>query len=276
MIRRPIIFAIVVSAITVTTPLAVAGSLVPIDLNPEEVVCFHADASAHGFGSDTDSDSGVSAAHAFAELWDDPEWDWAEADITATDGDSGVTLWSRVQSEGPAGSMLDASTSLVSCDVEIGTAPDLPAGTAATLIVDAEAEVVGPSGALYDASYWEFTVSRGAAVLVNTASEGEFGVAAYAGETLSLEFTEVGDTSSSLHDVFGLEITVSMHIGGSADLNCDSLVNNGDIDPFVLAITQPGQYAVDFPECDIMNGDINGDGWTNNGDIDAFVALLGA
>ncbi len=58
------------------------------------------------------------------------------------------------------------------------------------------------------------------------------------------------------------------------DLNCDGWVNNGDIDPFVVAITQPGQYPVDYPDCDIMDGDCNGDGWVNNGDIDAFVDLL--
>ena len=55
------------------------------------------------------------------------------------------------------------------------------------------------------------------------------------------------------------------------DLNCDGLVNNGDIDPFVLALTNPGQYAVDYPDCDISAADINGDGLVNNGDIDAFV-----
>ncbi len=58
------------------------------------------------------------------------------------------------------------------------------------------------------------------------------------------------------------------------DLNCDGAVNNGDIDPFVLAITDPAQYQADWPNCDIMLADINGDGFANNGDIDAFVALL--
>ncbi len=60
------------------------------------------------------------------------------------------------------------------------------------------------------------------------------------------------------------------------DMNCDGLINNGDIDPFVLSITQPGQYPVDYPDCDIMNGDMNDDGFVNNGDIDPFVTLLGS
>jgi hypothetical protein len=63
-------------------------------------------------------------------------------------------------------------------------------------------------------------------------------------------------------------------VGRPGDLNCDGLVNNFDIDPFVLALTQPVAYAQTFPNCDIMNADINGDGFVNNFDIDAFVALL--
>ena len=59
------------------------------------------------------------------------------------------------------------------------------------------------------------------------------------------------------------------------DLNCDGWVNNGDIDPFVMAITYPGYYTALFPDCDITLADCNGDGVVNNGDIDAFVSLLG-
>ncbi len=58
------------------------------------------------------------------------------------------------------------------------------------------------------------------------------------------------------------------------DMNCDGLINNGDIDPFVLALTEPGDYAATYPECDINLADVNGDSLVNNGDIDAFVALL--
>ncbi len=60
------------------------------------------------------------------------------------------------------------------------------------------------------------------------------------------------------------------------DLNCDGWINNGDIDPFTLALTDPAAYALTFPDCDPNLADINGDGWTNNGDIDAFLVLLSA
>jgi len=61
---------------------------------------------------------------------------------------------------------------------------------------------------------------------------------------------------------------------GKGDLNCDGKLNNFDIDPFVLALTNPTGYAQKFPDCDRMLADCNGDGAVNNFDIDPFVKLL--
>jgi hypothetical protein len=58
------------------------------------------------------------------------------------------------------------------------------------------------------------------------------------------------------------------------DMNCDGVVNNFDISPFVLAVTNPTEYAAAYPECDILNGDCNGDSVVNNFDISPFVGLL--
>lgn len=58
------------------------------------------------------------------------------------------------------------------------------------------------------------------------------------------------------------------------DMNCDGLVNNFDIDPFVLALTDPVAYGVQYEGCPILNGDMNEDGQVNNFDIDRFVELL--
>ena len=58
------------------------------------------------------------------------------------------------------------------------------------------------------------------------------------------------------------------------DLNCDGSVNNFDIDPFVLALTDPGGYALAYPGCDIMLGDTDCNGTVNNFDIDPFVVCL--
>ena len=60
----------------------------------------------------------------------------------------------------------------------------------------------------------------------------------------------------------------------AGDLNCDGLVNNGDIDPFVLALTDPPAYALAYPDCSRDLADCNRDDLINNGDIDAFLAFL--
>jgi outer membrane protein assembly factor BamB len=59
-----------------------------------------------------------------------------------------------------------------------------------------------------------------------------------------------------------------------ADLNCDGQINNFDIDPFVLALTDPAAYDIAFPNCDSAAADINRDGAVNNFDIDPFVACI--
>jgi hypothetical protein len=58
------------------------------------------------------------------------------------------------------------------------------------------------------------------------------------------------------------------------DLNCDGAVNFGDINPFVLRLSNPAGYQAAYPCCPNENGDINGDGGVNFGDINPFVALL--
>ncbi|MGD8451033.1 MAG: VCBS repeat-containing protein [Phycisphaerae bacterium] len=58
------------------------------------------------------------------------------------------------------------------------------------------------------------------------------------------------------------------------DMNCDGIVNNFDISPFVLAITDPAGYEDEYPDCNILNADCSGDGLVNNFDISPFVSLL--
>ena len=60
----------------------------------------------------------------------------------------------------------------------------------------------------------------------------------------------------------------------TGDLNCDGVIDAFDIDPFVLALTDPDGYAAAFPDCNIMNADCNGDGVVDAFDIDPFVELL--
>ncbi len=58
------------------------------------------------------------------------------------------------------------------------------------------------------------------------------------------------------------------------DLNCDGAVNAFDIDPFVLALSDPAAYAALHPDCNRQLADCNGDGLVNAFDIDALVLLL--
>jgi hypothetical protein len=58
------------------------------------------------------------------------------------------------------------------------------------------------------------------------------------------------------------------------DLDCSGAVNSDDINPFVLAVSDPVAYQAAFPACDVNLADCNDDGWVNFDDINAFVALL--
>jgi hypothetical protein len=62
--------------------------------------------------------------------------------------------------------------------------------------------------------------------------------------------------------------------GEVGDLNCDGTVDFGDINPFILALSNPIEYGIVYPSCDILHGDIDGDGSVDFGDINPFVQLL--
>jgi hypothetical protein len=58
------------------------------------------------------------------------------------------------------------------------------------------------------------------------------------------------------------------------DLNCDCSVDTFDIEPFLLALFDPEQYARTYPECDLKRADINQDGAVDAFDIEPFLELL--
>ncbi|MGE0482277.1 MAG: immunoglobulin domain-containing protein [Phycisphaerae bacterium] len=64
-------------------------------------------------------------------------------------------------------------------------------------------------------------------------------------------------------------------VSQSCDANCDGLVNNFDIDAFVLALVdgEPG-WSAQYPCSFLCANDTNSDGAVNNFDIDPFVACL--
>ena len=58
------------------------------------------------------------------------------------------------------------------------------------------------------------------------------------------------------------------------DMNCDGDVDSFDVDPFVLALTDPPGYTTAYPHCNRLNGDINCDGSVDSFDLDPFVVCV--
>lgn len=58
------------------------------------------------------------------------------------------------------------------------------------------------------------------------------------------------------------------------DIDCNGRVDMFDIDPFVLALTEPESFRPLYPTCSARTLDIDGSGAFDNFDIDPFVALL--
>ncbi len=58
------------------------------------------------------------------------------------------------------------------------------------------------------------------------------------------------------------------------DLNCDGVIDPADIDPFVLALTDPAAYEAAYPGCEILRGDCNHDGVVDFDDVNPFISLL--
>jgi hypothetical protein len=68
--------------------------------------------------------------------------------------------------------------------------------------------------------------------------------------------------------------SVSLPDESPGDVNCDGVVNFADINPFVLALSNPAAWQAAYPGCPVLNGDINGDGVVSFADINPFVMLL--
>ena len=58
------------------------------------------------------------------------------------------------------------------------------------------------------------------------------------------------------------------------DLNCDREINAFDIEPFLVALFDPAEYVVEYPDCEILQADLNADGTVNAFDIEPFLDLL--
>jgi len=91
--------------------------------------------------------------------------------------------------------------------------------------------------------------------------------------TIKIVIPPYGEVEAQLKKVH-IEGKITARPLWNGDLNCDGVTNNFDIDPFVLALTDPAGYAQQFPSCDRLLADCNGDAAVDNFDIDPFVKLL--
>ena len=74
---------------------------------------------------------------------------------------------------------------------------------------------------------------------------------------------------------FDLEAVGVIHSLLVGDMDASGAVNNNDIAPFVLALTDRACYEATYPGIDPdVTGDVDGDGALNNNDITPFVGLL--
>ncbi len=58
------------------------------------------------------------------------------------------------------------------------------------------------------------------------------------------------------------------------DINCDGSIDLADVEPFIVALLNPGEYENKYPDCNINNADINEDGSVDLTDVEPFIELL--
>jgi hypothetical protein len=92
------------------------------------------------------------------------------------------------------------------------------------------------------------------------------GAVVWAQQPLDHYPAEVYQAAKSLWPFRGLVIP--------GDLNCDGLLTFDDINPFVLALSDPVAYEAQYPHCHLANGDCDFDFDVDFDDINYFVALL--
>ena len=99
---------------------------------------------------------------------------------------------------------------------------------------------------------------------------------ASAGDYYDVVFAVVGKAAADGALFYAEEHFYVQVLNTVGDVNCDGAINNFDVDAFVMAMTEPQDYAATYPYCDRMLADIDQNGTINSFDIDPFVALLTA
>ncbi len=220
----------------------------PYDYFSEHAVSICGDTIVIGAPQEDEMGSNAGAIYIYERNWSGPD-SWGEvAKRTANDGEAGAGLGAQVSVSGDA--------------IVAGARWDDNAGG-----IDAGAAYVFYRN-------WHAPDNWGPAAKL-IASDAE------TGDQLGRSVSVNGDTiwGGAWHEDqngvdSGSAYVFSLPASATGDLNCDGLINNGDIDPFVLAVTDTAAYIAAYPDCDPYLADCNFDGWVNNADIDPFVASL--
>lgn len=104
---------------------------------------------------------------------------------------------------------------------------------------------------------------------VNAAVSGDGNVVVFESDGMDL----VSGDANNRADIFAAQLTTAAAFLPS-DFNGDGLINTEDINPFILALTDPAGYAATFPLVDLLQVDPNGDGLINTEDINYFIFHL--
>ncbi|MCB9853527.1 MAG: hypothetical protein H6819_10560 [Phycisphaerales bacterium] len=67
---------------------------------------------------------------------------------------------------------------------------------------------------------------------------------------------------------------VSSFVARLGDMNCDTLVDGRDVEPFILAMTDPLEFMARYPDCNAANGDIDENSVLELADLPGFIYLL--
>jgi hypothetical protein len=134
--------------------------------------------------------------------------------------------------------------------------------------------IVGAAGAPFHAFDGFYDGSNGGYVPWQQYHVAQYGYVVIVIDGLQVELTWVQRIGSGNYvdmETWGYLVTPEPNTG---DVNCDGLVNFGDVNPFIFVLTDLPAWQANYPGCPDANGDINGDGSIGFGDINPFVALL--
>jgi hypothetical protein len=82
-----------------------------------------------------------------------------------------------------------------------------------------------------------------------------------------------GGSKPTYHDYCAVTTTrINQTLAGDTD--CNGVIDFGDINPFILTLTDPDGWQALYPGCDLLNADTDGNGSVEFGDINPFITLL--